>query len=134
MKLYIEYVLLALLMCLLYKQPEFFLNLTFNKYFMAFIMFLCIYLTYNFGVTSGVIIAFIIILFINTKQEYVELKEGFTPKLMKWTPSSFSSPCQVDLDRKMKESAEKNNIAATKQLNGHTSDGYKHYQGQNESI
>ena len=45
MKLYIEYVLL-LLMCLLYKQPEFFLNLTFNKYFMA-IMFLCVYLTYN---------------------------------------------------------------------------------------
>ena len=29
------------------------------------------------------------------------------------------SPCQVDLE-KMKESAEKNNIAATKQLNGHT--------------
>ena len=130
MKLYIEYVLLALLMCLLYKQPELVLNLTFNKYFMAFVMFLCVYLTYNFGVTSGVIIAFIIILFIHTKKEYVELKEGFTPKLIKWNPSTFSSPCQIDLDRKMKTSAEKNNIAATKQLNGHTSDGYKHYQGR----
>ena len=130
MKLYIEYVLLALLMCLLYKQPEFFLNLTFNKYFMAFVMFLCVYLTYNFVVTSGVIIAFIIILFIHTKQEYVELKEGFTPKIMKWSPSSFSSPCQIDLDRKMKTSAEKFNIAATKQLDGHTNGGYKEYQQQ----
>ena len=27
---------------------------------------------------------------------------------------------------------EKNNIAATKQLNGHTSDGYKHYQSQGD--
>ena len=127
---YTEYVLLALLVCLFYKQPEFLLQLSFNKYFMALVMFLCVYLTYNFGVSSGVIIAFIIILFINSKQEYVELKEGFTPKLIKWSPSSFSSPCQVDLDRKMKASAEKNNIAATKQLNGHTSDGYKHYQSQ----
>ena len=130
MKLYVEYVLLALLMCLLYKQPEFFLNLTFNKYFMAFVMFLCVYLTYNFGVTSGVIIAFIIILFIHTKKEYVELKEGFTPKLMKWSPSSFSSPCQVDLDRKMKTSAEKSKIAASKQLDEHTNGGYKQYQHQ----
>ena len=125
MNLYTEYVLLALLMCLLYKQPEFLLNLSFNKYFMAVIMFLCIYLTYTLGVTSGVIIAFIIILFINSKNEYVELKEGFTPKISKWTPERFSSPCQVDLDRKLKLSAENNNIASTKQLDGHTNGGYK---------
>ena len=128
MKVYTEYVLLALLLCLFYKQPEFLLNLSFNKYFMSFILFLCIYLTYNFGVTSGIIIAFIIILFIHSKKEYVELKEGFTPKISKWAPTSFSSPCQIDLDRKIKTSAEKSNIAATKQLNEHTSDGYKHYQ------
>tara|TARA_Y100000591_G_C21842309_1_gene706473 strand:- start:47 stop:445 length:399 start_codon:yes stop_codon:yes gene_type:complete len=132
MKLYTEYILLALLMCLLYKQPEFFLNLTFNKYFMSLVMFLCVYLTYNLGVTSGVIIAFIIIVFLHSKNEYVELKEGFTPKIIKWTPSRFSSPCQVDLDRKMKTSAEKNNISATKQLDGHTNDGYKQYQKQND--
>ena len=130
MKLYTEYVLLALLVCLFYKQPEFLLNLSFNKYFMALVMFLCVYLTYNFGVTSGVIIAFIIILFINSKQEYVSLKEGFTPKIMKWSPTSFSSPCQIDLDRKMITSAEKNNIASTKQLDGQTNGGYKQYQHQ----
>lgn len=132
MNLYTEYVLLALLVCLLYKQPEFLLNLSFNKYFMALVMFLCIYLTYNFGVTSGVIIAFIIILFIHSKQEYVELKEGFTPKITKWTPASFSSPCQTDLDRKIKVNAEKSNIAATKQIDGHTNSGYKQYQHQKE--
>tara|TARA_B110000008_G_scaffold275218_1_gene312288 strand:+ start:688 stop:1083 length:396 start_codon:yes stop_codon:yes gene_type:complete len=125
MNLYAEYVLLALLMCLLYKQPEFLLNLTFNKYFMAVIMFLCIYLTYTLGVTCGVIIAFIIILFISSKNEYVGFKEEFTPKISKWTPENFSSPCQVDLDRKIKLSAERNNIAATKQLDGNTNGGYK---------
>ena len=125
MNLYAEYVLLALLVCLLYKQPEFLLNLTFNKYFMTVLMFLCIYLTYTLGVTCGVIIAFIIILFISSKNEYVGFKEEFTPKISKWTPENFSSPCQIDLDRKIKLSAERNNIAATKQLDGNTNGGYK---------
>lgn len=125
MNLYAEYVLLALLVCLLYKQPEFLLNLTFNKYFMTVIMFLCIYLTYTLGVTCGVIIAFIIILFISSKNEYVGFKEEFTPKISKWTPENFSSPCQIDLDRKIKLSSERNNIAATKQLDGNTNGGYK---------
>ena len=125
MNLYAEYVLLALLVCLLYKQPEFLLNLTFNKYFMTVIMFLCIYLTYTLGGTCGVIIAFIIILFISSKNEYVGFKEEFTPKISKWTPENFSSPCQIDLDRKIKLSAERNNIAATKQLDGNTNGGYK---------
>lgn len=128
MNLYAEYVLLALLMCLLYKQPEFLLNLTFNKYFMTVIMFLCIYLTYTLGVTCGVITAFIIILFISSKNEYVGFKEEFTPKISKWTPENFSSPCQIDLDRKIKLSAERNNIAATKQLDGNTNGGYKQHQ------
>tara|TARA_B110001450_G_scaffold91919_1_gene87145 strand:- start:615 stop:1010 length:396 start_codon:yes stop_codon:yes gene_type:complete len=125
MNLYAEYVLLALLVCLLYKQPEFLLNLTFNKYFMTVLMFLCIYLTYTLGVTCGIIIAFIIILFISSKNEYVGFKEEFTPKISKWTPEKFSSPCQIDLDRKIKLSAERNNIAATKQLDGNTNGGYK---------
>ena len=68
MNQYTEYVLLALLLCLFYKQPEFLLNLSFNKYFMAFLLMLCLYLTYEFGVTSGIIIAFIIILFISSKK------------------------------------------------------------------
>ena len=130
MNQYTEYVLLALLLCLFYKQPEFLLNLSFNKYFMAFLLMVCLYLTYEFGITSGIIIAFIIILFISSKREYVELKEGFVPKLIKWAPSNFSSPCQIDLDRKMKTSAEKNNISATKQLDEHTNGGYKQHQNQ----
>lgn len=125
MNQYTEYVLLALLLCLFYKQPEFLLNLSFNKYFMYLLLVLCVYLTNQFGVTSGIIIAFIIILFISSKREYVELKEGFIPKLTKWSPSNFSSPCQIDLDRKMKTSAEKNKIAFTKQLDEHTNGGYK---------
>jgi len=125
MNQYTEYVLLALLLCLFYKQPEFLLNLSFNKYFMALLLFLCVYLTNQFGVTSGIIIAFIVILFISSKREYVEIKEGFIPKLTKWSPMKFSSPCQIDLDRKMKTSAEKNNIASTKQLDEHTNGGYK---------
>ena len=75
--------------------------------------------------TCGVIIAFIIILFISSKNEYVGFKEEFTPKISKWTPENFSSPCQIDLDRKIKLSAERNNIAATKQLDGNTNGGYK---------
>ena len=125
MNQYTEYVLLALLLCLFYKQPEFLLNLSFNKYFMALLLFLCVYLTNQFGVTSGIIIAFIVILFISSKREYVEIKEGFIPKLTKWSPMKFSSSCQIDLDRKMKTSAEKNNIASTKQLDEHTNGGYK---------
>ena len=130
MNQYTEYVLLALLLCLFYKQPEFLLNLSFNKYFMFFLLFVCIYLTYSLGVTSGTIIAFIIILFISSKREYIELKEGFVPKLTKWAPSNFSSPCQIDLDRKMKTSAEKNSISSTKQLDQYTNGGFNHHKKQ----
>lgn len=130
MNQYTEYVLLALLLCLFYKQPEFLLNLSFNKYFMFFLLFVCIYLTYSLGVTSGIIIAFIIILFISSKREYIELKEGFVPKLTKWAPSNFSSPCQIDLDRKMKTSAEKNSISSTKQLDQYTNGGFNHHKKQ----
>ena len=130
MNYYTEYILLALLLCLFYMKDDLMLNLSFNKFFMAFLLMVCLYLTTTFGSTSGVIIALIIIFFISKKREYNVLKESFVPKISKWSPSTFSSPCQIDLDRKMKTNAELSKIAATKQLDEHTNGGYQHYSKQ----
>lgn len=130
MNYYTEYILLALLLCLFYMKDDLMLNLSFNKFFMGFLIILCLYLTKMFGSTSGIIIALIIIFFISKKREYNIQRESFVPKISKWSPSTFSSPCQLDLDRKLKTNAELSKIAATKQLNEHTNGGYQHYQEQ----
>ena len=78
-----------------------------------------------YGITSGIIMSLIVIILLDKKENFCGNKEGFVPKIQVWKPSSFSGPCQLDLDRQIKVNSEKANIAATKQLNEHTNDGFK---------
>tara|TARA_B110001454_G_C12700466_1_gene426329 strand:+ start:1282 stop:1878 length:597 start_codon:yes stop_codon:yes gene_type:complete len=52
-------------------------------------------------------------------------KETFVSKIHIWHPAEFSGPCQIDLDRHLKIKSERANFESTKQLNGHTNDGFK---------
>jgi len=52
-------------------------------------------------------------------------EESFVSKIQIWKPEKFTNPCQVDLDRYLKIKSEKYNLDSTKQLNGHTNDGFK---------
>ena len=54
-----------------------------------------------------------------------DTKEGFVSKIQTWHPAEFSGPCQIDLDRHLKIKSERANLESTKQLNGHTNDGFK---------
>ena len=54
-----------------------------------------------------------------------DTKEGFVSKIQTWHPAEFSGPSQIDLDRHLKIKSERANLESTKQLNGHTNDGFK---------
>ena len=58
-------------------------------------------------------------------EEEDDTKEGFVSKIQTWHPAEFSGPCQIDLDRHLKIKSESANLESTKQLNGHTNDGFK---------
>tara|TARA_B100001123_G_scaffold447273_1_gene604296 strand:- start:258 stop:827 length:570 start_codon:yes stop_codon:yes gene_type:complete len=57
-------------------------------------------------------------------------KENFVSKMHHLKPTEFSSPCQIDLDRYLKIKSEKTKLNSTRQLNGHTNDGFKIQQKQ----
>ena len=61
----------------------------------------------------------------DNKEEEDDTKEGFVSKIQTWHPAEFSGPCQIDLDRHLKIKSERANLESTKQLNGHTNDGFK---------
>lgn len=127
---YIEYGLLGVLLVLIYKKPAFLIDLGLSKINILVLVFLNAYIVYEYGITSGIIMAMIVIVLIDNKSLFSNVKERFNPKLKVWHPQSFSSPCQVSLDRKLKEKAELSKLSASKQLDGFTNEGFRGYQKQ----
>ena len=56
--------------------------------------------------------ALIIIVLIDDKSLFSNVKERFNTKVQVWHPESFSSPCQVNMDRQLKEKAELSKLSA----------------------
>ena len=127
MKQIVEYLLLGLLLALVYKKPAFLGNISNHKLFIIILILLNAFVAKKYGITSGIIIALISIVLLDKKENFCDTKETFVPKIKVWKPSSFSGPCQVDLDRQIKVNSEKANLQATKQLNEHTNEGFKVY-------
>jgi len=127
---YIEYVLLGVLLVLIYKKPDFLIDLGLSKINILMLIFLNAYIVYEYGSTSGIIMALIIIVLIDDKSLFSNVKERFNTKVQVWHPESFSSPCQVNLDRQLKEKAELSKLSASKQMDGFTNEGFRGYQKQ----
>jgi len=113
MENYIELLLLALLLVLVYKKPGFLQNIGSNKIYTALLILLNVYVLKTQGITAGIILALISIVLIDEKENFCDSKEGFVSKIQVWRPANFRPPCQVDLDRNMKILGEKNTIAST---------------------
>ena len=109
---YIEIVLLAILVVLIYKKPSFLHGINNNKFIMALLILLNTYLLKTIGMTAGIIMALILIVLFDGSDS----REGFSPKIKVWQPSTFTSPCQVNLDREIKIRSEKNTLDSTRQL------------------
>lgn len=128
---YIEIILLGVLVILVYKKPLFLENINDNKILLTLMILLNMYMIKNVGMSAGIIMSFIIIVLIDTKENFCDgTKEGFTPKIQIWQPSVFTGPCQVELDREMKVKGERATIESTEQLDQHTNNGYKIQQKQ----
>ena len=127
---YIEIILLGVLVILVYKKPVFLENVPDNKIMIAVLLLLNAYLLKTVGMSAGVIMALIIIVLIDTKENFCDSKEGFTPKIKVWKPAVFTSPCQTDLDRDIKVKSERATIESSEQLDQHTNNGFKIYQKQ----
>ena len=128
MKQYIDFILLGLLLILFYNKPKFTDNIPNNKLAILFLVLLNAYIAKTYGMSSGIIMAYIVIMLLDKKENFSDIKEGFTPKIQVWRHVTFVGPCQIDLDRKLKEEGELANLNATKQLNYQTNDGFKQKQ------
>ena len=127
---YTEYVLLGVLLVLIYKKPAFLIDLGLSKINVLVLIFLNAYIVYEYGMTSGILMALIIIVLIDQKSLFSNVRERFNPKVKVWHPKNFSSPCQVNLDRQLKEKAELTKISASKQMDGYTNEGFRGLQKQ----
>jgi len=130
MRQIVEYLLLGLLLALVYKKPAFLGKISNHKLFIVILILLNAFVAKTYGITSGIIMALISIILLDKKEHFCNTKETFVPKMKVWRPSSFSGPCQIDLDRQLKENSEKANLEATKQLNEHTNEGFNIHQKQ----
>ena len=108
---YIEIILLAVLVILVYKKPLFLQEIHNNKIVLALLILLNTYLLKTFGMSSGIIMAMILIVLLDSKDS--ELREGFAPKIKIWKGATFTSPCQVDLDRDIKVRSERATLEST---------------------
>lgn len=124
MKEYFEFFLLALLIVIVYKVPDFMCNIANTKVLLLISLILNAYVLKELGITSAIIFAIILAIILNNNKVTPTNMEGFTLKIQKWSPKNFSSPCQIDLDRKMKLNSEKANIESTKQIDEHTNGGF----------
>ncbi len=120
MSQYVEFFLLGLLIVIINSVPEFMCSAVNNKVMLLLLILLNIYLLKIYGISSGILFAVILVVVLNKGRVSMSNQEGFVPKISTWSPANFSSPCQVDLDRKLKESSEVANIASTKQVDGNT--------------
>ena len=112
---YVELGLLAILVVLVYKKPVFLQELGKNKMNILILIILKIYIVKTYGITSGIICALILIVLLDTKENFCEnsKKEEFVPKIQAWKPQTFNSPCQVDIDRKIKIQSEEASLYST---------------------
>lgn len=114
MENYIEIVLLAILVVLLYKKPGFLKEMIDNKMFILCLIILKVYIVSKYGITSGIITALILVVLMDSKEGFCEnTQEGFVPKIQKWKPQTFNSPCQIDIDRKIKIQSEEASLFST---------------------
>ena len=120
MSQYVEFFLLGLLIAIINNVPEFMCSAINNKLMLLLLILLNIYLLKIYGISSGILFAVILVIIINNGKVSMSNQETFVPKISSWKPASFSSPCQIDLDRKLKKSSEIANIASTKQIDGNT--------------
>ena len=127
---YVELVLLGILLILVYKKPAFLQNIHNSKIYIALLILLNAYVLKTKGMSSGIIMALIIIVLIDSKENFCNSKEGFAPKIKVWRPATFTSPCQVDLDRQIKVKSEEATLSSTQQLDQHTNGGFKIEQKQ----
>tara|TARA_B100001758_G_scaffold229367_1_gene224238 strand:- start:423 stop:812 length:390 start_codon:yes stop_codon:yes gene_type:complete len=125
MENYIEIILLGVLVILVYKKPIYLENIGDNKILLSFFILLNAYLLKEVSMSSAIIMALIIIVLIDTKETFVDSKEGFTPKIQVWQPSIFRAPCVTDLDRDIKVKSERATIESTEQVDQHTNNGFK---------
>lgn len=117
---YVEFFLLGLLIVIINSVPEFMCSAVNNKVMLLLLILLNIYLLKIYGNSSGILFAVILVVILNKGKVSMSNQEGFVPKISTWSPVNFSSPCQIDLDRKLKLNSEKSNIASTKQIDGNT--------------
>jgi len=120
MSQYVEFVLLGLLIVIINNIPEFMCSIVNNKFMLLLLILLNTYLLKIYGISSGILFAVILVVILNSGKVSMSNQEGFVPKISTWRPTNFSSPCQVDLDRKLKVNSEQANIASTKQIDGNT--------------
>jgi len=116
---YFELFLLAVLVSLIYKKPVFLENIANNKLYLVFLICLNAYVAKKFGITSGIIMALINIILLDTKETFcnvIEEKEESEPKVnvQTWRPANFTSPCQTENDRILKVRSERATLNATK--------------------
>ena len=71
MENYIEMILLGLLVILVYKKPEYLQNVHNNKIMLGGLLLLNAYLLKNVSMSAGIIMALIIIVLIDTKENFL---------------------------------------------------------------
>lgn len=124
MSQYVEFFLVGLLIVMINKVPEFMCTAVNNKMIVALLLLLNIYIFKIYGISSGILFAVILVLILDKGKVSMTNQDTFVPKISIWQPSIFSSPCQVNLDRKIKINSEKANISSTKQLDKNTNGGF----------
>ena len=124
MSQYVEFFLIALLIVMINKVPEFMCTAVNDKMIVALLLILNIYIFKVYGISSGILFAVILVIILDKGKVSMTNQDTFVPKISIWQPSNFSSPCQVNLDRKIKINSEKANISSTKQLDKNTNGGF----------
>tara|TARA_B100001094_G_C18001931_1_gene705659 strand:- start:220 stop:573 length:354 start_codon:yes stop_codon:yes gene_type:complete len=114
---YFEFFLLGILVVLLYKKPLFLQNIQHNRLYLVLLICLNAYISNKFGITSGIIMALIVIVLIDSKETFCNNeKDDSQPKVnvKSWRPANFTSPCQTENDRILKIRSEVSTLNATK--------------------
>jgi len=114
---YFEIILLGILVVLLYEKPIFLQNIQDYRLYLVMLICLNAYISKKYGIISGIIMALIIIVLIDTKETFCNnLKNGDNdPKVnvKSWRPANFTSPCQTENDRILKLGSEISTLNAT---------------------
>lgn len=115
---YSDFILLAILVVLVYKKPEYLNSIYNNKFYLLILIFLNGYIAKKYGIISGIIMALIVVILIDSKETFCNNikndEEEHKLNVRTWRPANFSSPCQTDNDRILKTTSELTTLNATK--------------------